>query len=100
MVWDVEGEEDGPGPYGAGLAAALGRTAFLPRLQGPLVFGRAPALRSPPAPPPPHSLPVTPRQQSAETHAQSGANQGRPPLLSHRRHFYWFVRSAGATSEA
>ncbi len=37
MLWDVE-EKDGPGAYGEGLAAPLGVTAFLPQLQGPLVF--------------------------------------------------------------
>lgn len=37
MVWDVE-EKEGPGPYGAGLAAPLGATAYLPQLKGPLIF--------------------------------------------------------------
>lgn len=37
MVWDNV-PSAGPGPYGLGLASALGETQWLPNIKGPVVF--------------------------------------------------------------
>ena len=37
MIWD-QARETGPGPYGEGLAAALGETSWLPEVRGPITF--------------------------------------------------------------